>query len=40
MRAIDISDRPSLVGFTRYQSRVFFVVWLGWALDATDFSLF
>jgi len=40
MRAIDISGRPSLFGFTRYQWRVFFVVWLGWALDATDFNLF
>lgn len=25
---------------TRYQWLVFFVVWLGWALDATDFNLF
>ena len=40
MRAIDISSRPSLFGFTRYQWRVLFVVWLGWALDATDFGLF
>jgi hypothetical protein len=40
MRAIDISGGPSLFGFTRYEWRVFFVVWLGWALDATDFSLF
>jgi MFS family permease len=40
MRAIDISGRPSLFGFTRYEWRVFFVVWLGWALDATDFNLF
>lgn len=40
MRAIDISARPSLFGFTRYEWRVFFVVWLGWALDATDFNLF
>jgi MFS family permease len=40
MHAIDISGRQSLFGFTRYQWRVFFVVWLGWALDATDFGLF
>jgi MFS family permease len=40
MRAIDISAGPGLLGFTRYQWRVFFVVWLGWALDATDFNLF
>jgi MFS family permease len=40
MRAIDISAGPDLLGFTRYQWRVFFVVWLGWALDATDFGLF
>jgi hypothetical protein len=40
MRAIDISGGPSFFGFTRYQWRVFFVVWLGWALDATDFGLF
>src|SRR5580765_2729669 len=26
--------------FTRYQWQVFLVVWLGWALDATDFGLF
>src|SRR5215471_16309475 len=32
--------RASLFGFTRYQWLVFFVVWLGWALDATDFNLF
>jgi MFS family permease len=25
---------------TRYQWTIFFVVWLGWALDATDFGLF
>jgi hypothetical protein len=40
MRAIGISGAPSLFGFTRYEWRVFFVVWLGWALDATDFNLF
>ncbi|HEX5452172.1 MAG TPA: MFS transporter [Stellaceae bacterium] len=27
-------------GLTRYQWTVFFVVWAGWALDATDFGLF
>jgi MFS family permease len=27
-------------GVTRYQWTIFFVVWLGWALDATDFGLF
>ena len=27
-------------GFTRYQWLVFFVVWAGWSLDATDFGLF
>ena len=27
-------------GFTRYQCLVFFVVWAGWSLDATDFGLF
>jgi len=27
-------------GLTRYQWLVFFVVWAGWALDATDFGLF
>jgi MFS family permease len=27
-------------GLTRYQWTIFFVVWLGWALDATDFGLF
>src|SRR5436190_8861045 len=26
--------------FTRYQWLVFFVVWAGWSLDATDFGLF
>ena len=40
MRAIEISGEPSWFGFTRYQWRVFFVVWLGWALDAMDFGLF
>ena len=25
-------------GFTRYQWLVFFVVWAGWSLDATDFG--
>jgi MFS family permease len=32
--------RFSLAGFTKYQWTVFFVAWLGWALDATDFGLF
>ena len=27
-------------GFTRYLWLVFFVVWAGWSLDATDFGLF
>src|ERR1700686_3510099 len=27
-------------GLTRYQWTVFFVVWGGWALDATDFGLY
>lgn len=27
-------------GLSRYQWTVFFVVWAGWALDATDFGLF
>jgi MFS family permease len=27
-------------GLTRYQWLVFFVVWAGWALDATDFGLY
>src|SRR6516225_3878500 len=27
-------------GFTGYQWLVFFVVWAGWSLDATDFGLF
>jgi MFS family permease len=27
-------------GLTRYQWTVFFVVWAGWALDATDFGLY
>src|SRR5215468_7275174 len=27
-------------GLTRYQWRVFLVVWAGWALDTTDFGLF
>jgi hypothetical protein len=40
MRAIDVLGGPSLFGFTRYEWRVFFVVWLGWALDATDFNVF
>src|SRR5262249_37278459 len=35
-----VSGRAGLFGFTRYQWLVFFVVWLGWALDATDFNLF
>jgi MFS family permease len=39
-QAINIPDRAGLFGFTRYQWRVFFIVWLGWALDATDFNLF
>jgi MFS family permease len=36
--------RPSRLGWlgdiTHYQWMVFLVVWLGWALDATDFGLF
>ena len=32
--------RVGFFGFSRYQWLVFFVVWLGWALDATDFNLF
>src|SRR5947209_14211816 len=27
-------------GITRYQWLVFFIVWAGWSLDATDFGLF
>lgn len=27
-------------GLTRYQWAIFFIAWLGWALDATDFGLF
>src|SRR5262249_22761837 len=32
--------RASLFGFTHYQWLVIFVIWLGWAVDATDFILF
>src|SRR5215467_5242396 len=39
-QAIEIPGRAGLFGFTSYQWRVFFIVWLGWALDATDFNLF
>src|SRR5262245_53021242 len=39
-QAMEIPGRPRLFGFTSYQWRVFFIVWLGWALDATDFNLF
>src|SRR5262245_16045685 len=39
-QAIEIPGRPGLFGFTGYQWRVFFSVWLGLALDATDFNLF
>jgi MFS family permease len=39
-QTMDLSGRTGLFGFTRYQWLVFFVVWLGWALDATDFNLF
>jgi MFS family permease len=39
-QAMEISGRAGLLGFTHYQWRVFFIVWLGWALDATDFNLF
>jgi MFS family permease len=35
------AGQPAFVrGFTRYQWLVFFVVWAGWSLDATDFGLF
>jgi MFS family permease len=43
MRAIEgaASGQLGFVrGFTRYQWLVFFVVWAGWSLDATDFGLF
>jgi MFS family permease len=39
-QAMDVPGRTALFGFTRYQWLVFFIVWLGWALDATDFNLF
>src|SRR2546423_14889957 len=39
-QAMEIPGRAGLFGFTHYQWRVFFIVWLGWALDATDFNLF
>ena len=39
-QAVNAVGRAGLLGFTRYQWLVFFVVWLGWALDATDFNLF
>src|SRR5690242_8641079 len=39
-RAFVRETRFSLAGFTKYQWTVFFVAWLGWALDATDFGLF
>src|SRR5438105_15405953 len=39
-QAIEKPGRVGWIGFTRYQWLVFFVVWLGWALDATDFNLF
>jgi MFS family permease len=39
-----ITVRPGRLGWlgeiTRYQWLVFLVVWLGWALDSTDFGLF
>ena len=39
-QTMDVSRREGLFGITRYQWLVFFVVWAGWALDATDFNLF
>src|SRR5215468_8604329 len=39
-QTMGLSGHTGLFGFTRYQWLVFFVVWLGWALDATDFNLF
>src|SRR5215469_5272641 len=39
-QTMDVSTREGLFGITRYQWLVFFVVWAGWALDATDFNLF
>jgi MFS family permease len=39
-QAIEMPGRVGWFGFTRYQWLVFFVVWLGWTLDATDFNLF
>src|SRR5215468_8341655 len=39
-QAFEIPGRAGWFGFTRYQWLVFLVVWLGWALDATDFNLF
>ena len=39
-QTMDVRGRAGLLGFTRYQWLVFFIVWLGWALDATDFNLF
>jgi MFS family permease len=39
-QAMNLQGRAGLLGFTRYQWLVFFIVWLGWALDATDFNLF
>src|SRR5262245_20783164 len=39
-QTMDVSRRAGLFGFTRYPWLVLFVVWAGWALDATDFNLF
>ena len=39
-QTMNLQGRAGLLGFTRYQWLVFFIVWLGWALDATDFNLF
>ncbi len=42
MEQVVTRERPLgwLREVTRYQWLVLFVVWLGWALDATDFGLF
>jgi MFS family permease len=37
---VSASRQKGLADFSRYQWTVFLVVWLGWALDATDFNLF
>ncbi|MCO6417972.1 MFS transporter [Siccirubricoccus sp. KC 17139] len=37
---LEAGRATGFAGFTRYQWRIFWVTWLGWALDSADFGLF